>query len=1482
MYKLPGIIIIFLVATFGGYYLWQYWIEAATTIGGIEPPTFQADLKNTLVLQAGTGSPTFTRADGADRRATVTDFEGLIKPVKAGEARFEGARRVENLITYSEDFNNAVWVVGTGVTLTSSSVTANGANTAHDFYQAYQMTRGRTYIGSFEAKAGTARYIQLFPAGSSDAGFSGFDTQTGAVFKQAITAVSSETLSDGWFRFFVTFTTIGSPTAMEFNIIDTINRPRRYISTVSGSINIRKAQFEEVTGQANQNPSEYVSTGVLSAPYHGANVDGVKYFTTQNGNTVASNVVTEATGAPIPDAILHGYVVEGGRMSTHTYSEQFNTNWGDYNSNGDTVTANNLIAPSGQTVAETYTAASGANYHQRIFPGVTYTAASTTFSVYLKYISNRWVALRIYDGTEHVALFDLLTGVVGQTSAGVTSTITPVGNGWYRATLTTTTVATAAGNLLLQLSPANSINIGNNAFNAAGTESVGVWGMQLEAASFASSYIPTTSASVTRGNDVLTYPSGGNVNVLDPYSLSLEASLKEAPDIIRYRAALGSNQNYVPTIYLTQVANTGNNVRFVSSSGYGNGATVAMVDALKTSVNKYAGRMNGTYAAFFANGTKGTEVAKGTQVEITTLNIGTTVGPTNYLFGTVRNVKIWKKALTDAQLINLTSTNSSVSNSAVKKTTVGSDGPSFQADLKNTLDLQVGVGKPTFTRADGADRRATVTDFEGLIKSVKAGEARFEGARRVENLITNAFTSWNQVGTATLTSNYAIDPVGALTATRLQLSASSSRQNIKSLTAGNTGVYSIWVKATSANATFRLELWDNATGAQYSPNLTATNTWTRFSFTYTPLATNRFIQYQYITNDSSNNTADILIWGAQLEDVTGQANQNPSEYVSTGILSTPYHGANVDGVKYFTTQNGNTVVSNVVTEATGAVIPDATLHGYVAEGARTNLLEYSEQFFRSSVWTTNSVAFGMASTTAPDGSGNGNKMVTGNSTSQFYVLNDSSITSGTTYTQTVYAKAGGYNYIQIAASSQFDVVNSWVNYDLSTGLIGNKGVGSFTSMISALSNGWYRISVTTTSTGTGAGRFVIAVLNTDINSRLPSYAADGTSGIYLWGAQLEAGAFASSYIPTTSASVTRAAGALMYPVVGNLTLSSAVNFTTALDLWHTNSGFGGIVFSVNDRVGGANQNTAYIAETPEQLLNYYVKRATNQQLNLTGTDVVSTNQFNRIAFRSYTGNFKGLLNGVVQATQASGASLANPTSISIGYLSGGGSPANYLYGAIRNVRIWKKALTDTQLINLTSTNTQVSQSAVKKVTVNTSQNTKQTSGLVGLWSFNGTDIIGTTAYDRSGNSRNGTLVGGATKTIGKVGQAISFDGVDDYVNMSASYNGVKSVSFWIKPNTTTQSILELNGTDKITASGGTIAVAGFNGDATVYVNGAVSSTITNDWKHVVVTTPTGLNATAFTLGLSGGVYFAGKLDEVRLYNRVLSASEVKQLYNIGH
>src|SRR3989344_262596 len=77
-----------------------------------------------------------------------------------------------------------------------------------------------------------------------------------------------------------------------------------------------------------------------------------------------------------------------------------------------------------------------------------------------------------------------------------------------------------------------------------------------------------------------------------------------------------------------------------------------------------------------------------------------------------------------------------------------------------------------------------------------------------------------------------------------------------------------------------------------------------------------------------------------------------------------------------------------------------------------------------------------------------------------------------------------------------------------------------------------------------------------------------------------------------------------------------------------------------------------------------------------------------------------------------------------------------------------------------------------------------TNGLVGYWSFDGKDMAGVTAYDRSGNANNGTLTNGPVRTIGKIGQALNFDGTNDYINAGAgaslSITGPVSICAWVR------------------------------------------------------------------------------------------------------
>lgn len=176
-------------------------------------------------------------------------------------------------------------------------------------------------------------------------------------------------------------------------------------------------------------------------------------------------------------------------------------------------------------------------------------------------------------------------------------------------------------------------------------------------------------------------------------------------------------------------------------------------------------------------------------------------------------------------------------------------------------------------------------------------------------------------------------------------------------------------------------------------------------------------------------------------------------------------------------------------------------------------------------------------------------------------------------------------------------------------------------------------------------------------------------------------------------------------------------------------------------------------------------------------------------------------------------------------------------------------------------------------------------GLVGWWTMDGPDML-TNVADKSGQGDTGTLLhsgSGTTTAPGRVGQALSFDGINDYVTMGASYNGVQSVVFWIQVSTSTtlQKIMDLNGTATVTIDSGTVNGNNFT-SPTRYVDGVAASAINDtNWHHVVITTGTGINASALDVGRISAAYLGGSLDDVRLYSRALSAAEVLQLYNLG-
>ena len=232
-------------------------------------------------------------------------------------------------------------------------------------------------------------------------------------------------------------------------------------------------------------------------------------------------------------------------------------------------------------------------------------------------------------------------------------------------------------------------------------------------------------------------------------------------------------------------------------------------------------------------------------------------------------------------------------------------------------------------------------------------------------------------------------------------------------------------------------------------------------------------------------------------------------------------------------------------------------------------------------------------------------------------------------------------------------------------------------------------------------------------------------------------------------------------------------------------------------------------------------------------------------------------------------------------------------GGVDEARIYNRSLSDEE---------------VKKL-YQTTAPTGIDTGLVGYWPMDGDDISGTTASDRSGKGNHGTLVNSPAKVAGKSGQSLNFDGTDDYVDITnTAFNGQFSFSTWFyTANNSQTGIIFGEGTGGGGSASPKIGIVTGNFFVRIVDLGSSDATVavptSNQWHHLVVTRDSadkidlyvdggGANRlfgnvaqpgtyTLDKLGINGQYVdqqFSGRLDEVRVYNRALTAAEVQDLY----
>jgi hypothetical protein len=342
--------------------------------------------------------------------------------------------------------------------------------------------------------------------------------------------------------------------------------------------------------------------------------------------------------------------------------------------------------------------------------------------------------------------------------------------------------------------------------------------------------------------------------------------------------------------------------------------------------------------------------------------------------------------------------------------------------------------------------------------------------------------------------------------------------------------------------------------------------------------------------------------------------------------------------------------------------------GLLIEDARTNYCLQSQAVSNGTNWDIvgHGITVTADVTTAPDGSSTADLVIPTIGASFHYESQTGITVAGlpAQATWSVYAKAGGYNYGVLIAKTSSSANAYRILVDLTTGaVVAGVDGGSptnVTSGVEVLGNGWFRLWIA-----------MDAVTNADVllgvndTSTWHSFAGDGSSGVYFWGAQVEVGSFPSSCIPTTTTSATRAAE--------NITITGAAN----TDI---NAAVASIVAQLN---GG--ESTSYAANVVDSngtnLLGF---DATNRALASISASLATANTANRISRDklgiAWSGAGRSLvLNGGTVATDATAQTPSATQN-----LGSAGATSNFAYAYIERLTIWTSKLADATLQGFTT------------------------------------------------------------------------------------------------------------------------------------------------------------------------------------------------------
>ena len=365
----------------------------------------------------------------------------------------------------------------------------------------------------------------------------------------------------------------------------------------------------------------------------------------------------------------------------------------------------------------------------------------------------------------------------------------------------------------------------------------------------------------------------------------------------------------------------------------------------------------------------------------------------------------------------------------------------------------------------------------------------------------------------------------------------------------------------------------------------------------------------------------------------------------------------------------------------GEVVPYSGEGSLLLEPQSTNLITYSEDYSQSD-WSKTNISITTNYAISPNGTINASLLTENSSNAQHFIGDALTLTSGTSYSVSVYAKKKERSVLQISPSSSH-IASSYANYDLDLGVVSATG-GSVTAEIEYLSNDWYRCILKFTVTSTATATLAFFMQTSTTATRGVSYQGNGTSGIYLWGAQVEAISYATSYISTNGSTVTRLAD-----VCNNAGSSDLINSTEGvlyaeiLKRQDDNDNF--VLLSINNSSNNNDHNTVTVGFDNDD--DFFIRlKANNVIAFYTNDQTASKDVYYKIALSYKSGDSKIYINGnlitpnfgSLSNTFTFGSTLNN---LSFDYDGNGTLP---FYGNVKCLAVFKEALSDTELQKLTT------------------------------------------------------------------------------------------------------------------------------------------------------------------------------------------------------